>query len=163
MGSYRDKDRDRDDRPSWKEIDKRRDKSPHRKEKSEGRTSPKDQAWVKTAALKEAKAAFNKKLSPDAQKILDRIHALVGKEGFEEEVDLFIKKYGLPDDWRTLLVFLDHSDPDLFEKTASSMAETYKEQNMTDRRAFKTKLSILSNAAKSGRIQMLARKIRNRL
>ena len=163
MAPPKDYDWNGDDRLSWRERDKMKDKSSHRKGTASDRPSPKQQAGMRKAALKSAKGLFNKKLSPDAQKMLDAIHDQMGKDGFVEAVDRFIKNYGMPEDWRTLLVVLDHPDQTLFEKAASAMAERYRQQSMTDRRSFKTKLSILSNSAQSSAVRQIAAEIREKL
>lgn len=161
--SPRDQDWNDENRPSWREIDKNRGKSTHRKEEPTDKLPPKQQAWVKSAALKEAKGIFDKKLSPDAKKLLEQIRSLKGKEGYDSAVIKYLNKFGIPEKWRVLLDFLDVSDAEVFSQLAGSMVSEYKDQPMTDRRAFKTKLSILSNAAGSAKIQRLAAKFKKKL
>ena len=156
-------DYDRDNRPSWSEIDKRKDKSSHRDNEPKSKMSPKEQAWVKTAALKEASGLFDQKLSPTAKKLLDDIQKALGTEDFAKLINKYLNKYGLPGKWRHLLEFLDHPDPDVFLQITQTMAENYKSQPMVDRRSFKTKLSILSNTAKSAKIMRIAKKTKESL
>jgi len=160
----RDDERDRDDRPSWREIDKMREQSAHRKEKPEfTKASPKEQASIRKEALNQAGALFSKKLSPRAQKALDELLDLQGQPNFEEKAKAYVDRYGLPDQWRYLLLMLDVHDPELFEQALSMMQEIYKEQPISNRAALKSKLSILSMTAPNGRIQGIARRIKSKL
>jgi len=156
-------DYDRDSRPSWKEIDKRKDRSSHRADESKKGTSPKERAWIKKAALKEAKGLFDKKLSMEAKQLIDQIQKAGGADDFPILVNRYIDKFGMPGDWRHLMDFLDHPQPEPFSIILKTMAQNYKSQSMLDRRAFKTKLSILSNTAKNGKIQRLAKKTKDSL
>jgi hypothetical protein len=159
MPPYRDDENDREDRPSWSEIDKMRQSSSHRTEEKPEAKISKEQAWVKQAAQKEAESLFDMKLKPQAQALLTKILESQGQPDFPGMVDKFLKKYGMPIRWRALLAFLDHPDPEIFEQVILTMKELYPGQSMTDRRAFKTKLSILSNTTKSGQVRMLVVKV----
>lgn len=163
MAAPRDNDRDRDDRPSWSEIDKMRDKSPHRKEKSDEVLEAKERAAVKSMALKEAKSLFNGALSPNAKKAIDAIHKAKGKPAFAGLVDDFISAYGLPEDWGLLLVMLDHPDEEVFARIAGAMQEMYGDQSLSSRQGFKSKLSILSLTSSNSEIVALAGRIKGDL
>lgn len=135
-----------------------RDKSSHRKEKSAGRPSPKQPEWVKQAVLKQAKGLFDQKMSPEGKKLHDAIFQARGTDKFEEAVGCFIEKFGFPEDWRTLLLLLDHSDEEVFGLAVGRMVKVYKQQNISDRRSLKSKLSIVSNMSGNGKIRLSAKK-----
>ena len=155
--------RDRDDRPSWSEIDKNRNRKSYKpKQESEGQ-SKKEQAWVKQAALKQANAAFAGAGDPKQDAARKKIFKAEGTALLPAAVDSFIGEFGLPEDWRTLLVALDHPDPDTFKQLALKMLELYKDRKGPDQRAFKTKISILSMAGANSKIQSLAEAVKARI
>ena len=163
MSPPKNDDRDRDDRPSWSEIDKMRDKSPHRKEKSRDSSSVKEKAAVKAQALKQAQSLFNKTISPDAKKAVDEIFKAKGKKSFAKLVTDFIETFGLPDEWTFLLVMLEHPDETIFEQVAERMEQMYPDQKSSAKRSFKSQLSMLSMTSSNSEIGYLAGEIKNRL
>ena len=158
-----DKDWRSDDRPSWRERDKMRDKSSHRKGKSAGRGGAKQESYMRTAALKQAQGVFKKKLSPDAEKLLEQVRSAAGTDRFAELADQYLDENGMPEDWRTLTVFLDHPNEEVFREVVLKLQEMYPMQNFANKQAFKTKLSILSNSSSNKVIQNIAFSMKNQL
>jgi hypothetical protein len=155
--------RDRDDRPSWSEIDKNRNRSSHtREDRSEG-GSMRDQAWVKEAALKQAEAVFKGKSEPKQEKASRKMFESEGTAKLPEHIDAFIKEFGFPEDWRTLMLVLDHPDAEVFKKAALAMLEKFKDRPNPEKQAFKTKISLLSMAGATTKIQSLADAVLKRL
>lgn len=113
--------------------------------------------------MKEAKGLFDKKLSPDAKKLLEQMEKVHGTDQFDKAAGQFIEKFGFPEQWRTLLLLMDIKNPEIFEQAIDRMVAKYKEQNMTDRRSFKSKLSIVLNTANSTKIRMIAKKAQDNI
>ena len=154
------KDYDRDDRPSWREIDSKRDRSSHREEK---RDEPKMAGWAKQQLVKQAEQLFEKKMTPEAETLHKEVRKAHGTKTFDKLASEYLEKFGLPDDWRTLLLFLDHGNEEVFRQVILKMRDELPNQNMTDKRSFKTKLSILSNAASNPKIARMADQMKKQL
>jgi hypothetical protein len=94
----------------WKEIDQAR----VRGQKIERKKSAFEQRAEKKSS-REAKAQLEKlfkssPLSQEKQGRVDAIRALQGSAQFNQEIKKFIEENGLPKDWATLSLFLDHTD-----------------------------------------------------
>ena len=134
MADYRDKnDRDHYDRPSWSELDKRKNKSKHvtddkqgarqQRKISTGYSQYKDQldqlfdkgekaGMIKTVLeKKQGKKILDQAEAPERQKLLRAIREAAGERQAQERIDEFMKKFGeLPDDPEVLIQALLHSD-----------------------------------------------------
>ena len=94
-----------DDRPSWRERDKMRESSSHRRtEKPAFEGSKKQQAWGRSLALKKANEAFGKKKDPAQLAAEEELNQAKDTPGFAEVAQRFFDAYGLTDDWRVQLV-----------------------------------------------------------
>jgi len=126
MSPYDDEDREK---PSWREIDRRRDHSRHvtgEEKSSKERILRSD--WAKKQHLKEAEKFFQGKKGTAAYKTAyTALHEKYGTPLFQEAAKNFLEQFGLPDDWGTLLLLLDLPDP----------------KWVIDQRGFKGKLRVL--------------------
>ena len=76
-----------------------------------------------------------------AQNEIDRYH---GTDQFEGAVKNYLDQYGLPDDWRTLSLLLDYSDPEKVLEALHAMKVLYEARTPMEKQGFKAKLDILA-------------------
>jgi len=153
-----------DERPSWREIDKKRDKSRHydRQDKNQKKDSiegPKDR-W-KSGRVKDAlnRLFQGEKGTPEHDKLFNKIHSMYGSERFLPTVQKYIEKYGLPDDVSTLLLFLDTSDDEISLRTIEKFKELYGSLSARQKEDVKRKLSIAALTHASDEVRTRAEEI----
>jgi hypothetical protein len=153
-----DSDDDEHERPNWREIDRRRDRSRH---SSGERRSRKEQTlrstWAKQQYLKEADKLFQGvKGRKDHKAALDAIHRTYGTSRFAASVKKYLSAYGLPAEWGTLMLFLDYKDDRVVAETVEALKLLASERTAVEREGFKNKLEILTLTAPSTAIASLA-------
>ncbi len=147
MARYHDE--DEREKISWREIDRRRDRSPHapKEPPKEGARSRRSE-WVMKKYRKEADKLFmgkkGTKKHKKAQEDIDRLH---GTDRFDEAVKAYLDHYGLPDDWHTLSLLLDYSDPEKVLEAIQAMKPLYQGRSAMEKQGFKAKLDILAMTA----------------
>ena len=154
---------DMEDKPSWSERDKRKDRSQHvSRDKPEfsGKPSVK-QEWAKKQYLKDIEKLFSgKKEETEEQKNARKnLSYLYGSSKFNNLVVDYVKKYGLPNDWGTLILILDHRDKKIVMKTLTTLRETIDESSTAEREGFKSKVKILAMTAEDSALQELAEEL----
>ena len=139
-------DGDEREKISWREIDRRKDRSPYAPKET-----PKDQVrsrrseWVMKKYRKEADKLFmGKKGTKKHQKAHNDIDRCYGTEQFETAVKTYLDQYGLPDDWSTLLLLLDYSDSEKVLQALASMKDLYETRNPIEKQGIKAKVDILA-------------------
>ena len=107
-------DEDEREKISWREIDRRKDRSPYAPKET-----PKDQErsrrseWVMRKYRKEADKLFmGKKGTKKHQKARDDIDRYHGTDQFETAAKTYLDQYGLPDDLGNLSPFFGYLDPE---------------------------------------------------
>jgi len=135
-------DEDEREKLSWREIDRRRDRSPHApKEAPREPLRSRRSEWVMKRYRKEADKLFmGKKGTKKHQKAHNDIDRYHGTDQFETAVKNYIDQYGLPEDWSTLSLLLDYSDS---EKVLQALAA----MNPIEKQGFKAKVDILAMTA----------------
>ena len=99
------------DRPSWREIDRLRDRSRHGRQEPKPPASQKQQEKIRQEALKQAEALFaGKQQRPEYKKALAKLEDQRATPQFLAAAENFLHDYGLPEDWRGLMLFLDYPD-----------------------------------------------------
>jgi hypothetical protein len=144
--------RDEDEREqiSWREIDRRKDRSPYapKEEKPEGQKRSRRSEWMMKRYRKEAEKLFmGKKGTKKHQKALSDIDRYHGTDQFESTVKAYIDEYGLPDDWSTLSLLLDYSSAEKVIEAMNLMKNLYETRTPIEKRGFKAKLDILAMTA----------------
>ncbi len=143
---------DDDDREklSWREIDKMRDHSRHVSgEPKSFRDRSLRSEWAKKQHLKEAEKFFlGKKGTDEYKKTYTALHAKYGTPGFEEVAKKFIREFGPPDDWGTLILLLDAKDAALAKEALAPLKELYGKRSPIEQKGLKGKLRILVMTAK---------------
>jgi len=168
------------DRPSWRDLDRKRDQSAHRRDERPGRgRSPRVESA--TAAYKRKLDAFfdqgvvpehlKDKLPAGAdegpgprQVLLRDIRDAKTARALEKAVDTLRRDFGLPDDMEILLRVLEHSkDPVLLE--ALELIEAYIEsgQQVPRKQRFVQRLKGLEFSSFDPRVQRKAVALASRL
>jgi hypothetical protein len=162
MGDY-----DDDERPDWRELDRRRDRSTFygRQEKGAGkkREAPKDR-WQQ-GRVKDALSRLFKgeKGTPEHDKLFARLHNAYGSEAFAKQAERYMAKYGLPDDGPTLILFLDLKDADVCSATLDRLRELYASLPPRQKEDAKRKISIAAMAHKIKEVRIKAQEVMEEL
>jgi len=137
---------DDDERPSWREIDKRRDGSSHvRREEKQKREAGAADRW-NTGRHKKAleKLFMGEKGTLEHEKLYNKIHKSYGSSTFLSNVQKYVDTYGTPDDTSTLLLLLDSKDVRIMMLTMERLREVYRAVTAREKEDIRRKLSILS-------------------
>lgn len=140
---------DYDDKPSWSEIDKRRDRSAHvSDDPAAARPKSPKKEWAQKMYLKEIENLFKgKKATKEHSMAIETIHARAGTKKFNTEVKKYIKEYGMPDDWSTLFLLLDYKDIKIVKQAITQLKSLVNEQPLGIQEGFKSKLNIMAMTA----------------
>ncbi|HEX9883366.1 MAG TPA: hypothetical protein VGA79_05325 [Desulfobaccales bacterium] len=136
---------DERERPSWREIDQRRDGSRHRQPARKPRV-PKTQAeWVRKQALAQAEALFKgKRARPEYQAALRQLEACHGTKKFPQCARKFLEEYGLPEEWGALTRLLDYPEPGTVASVLEAMAAQLGGRSRVEQQGFKGRLKVLA-------------------
>ena len=154
---------DRDDKPSWSEIDKLKDRSKHAS--LEKREVKKQQTvreeWAKKQYMKEIEKLFSgeKEETEEQKKAGQVIVQRYGSSKFNSAVEQYVKKYDMPHDWGTLMLMLDHRNVAIVKKTLESLRKRVHEGSDAEQEGFKSKVKIIAMTAENEELQGLAEEI----
>ena len=151
-----------DDRPDWREIDRKREKSRfygrQEKKSEEGvpRDVPKDR--YQSGRVKEAldRLFMGKKGTIEHDRAFKKVHQSYGSEVFLKNVTKYIEKFGLPDDAPTLLVMLDTGDQAVTLNVMEKISGIYGWFSQREKDDVLRKFSIMAMSGKSKEIRMRA-------
>jgi hypothetical protein len=118
-----DDDRERE-RPSWREMDARRERSRHTREEPRGPRTPKARAESQAAKQTYLKKLDEKLFSgkgSEAAKDADAVREARGTRGFSASCEAYVEKHGFPASADLLLLFLEHSDEDVVLKAIDAL------------------------------------------
>jgi hypothetical protein len=137
---------------SWREIDKLKDQSGFSKirkklERSE-RSPVKENNKTKEKYLKELEKLFVDKEELEKQNFIENLHKSYGTKNFKKLAKEFFEKYGIPDDWRTLLLFLDLDDRKLVLSALEKLKEDFPNRNISEKQGILSKLKTLALTSK---------------
>ncbi len=143
-------DEDEREEISWKEIDRRKDRSPYApKEMPQDRERSQRSQWMKKHYRKEVDKLFmGKKGTKKHQKARGDIDRYHGTNQFEGAVKTYLDQYGLPDDWSTLSLLLDYSDAEKVLQALIAMKNLYEARTPMEKQGFKAKVDILAMTAR---------------
>jgi hypothetical protein len=154
-------DYDDDNKPDWREIDRRREKSGFygRQEKGEKKERPKDR-W-QAGRVKNAldRLFMGEKGTVEHDKMFGKLHASYGSGTFLKHVTAYIDKYGLPDDSATLLLILDTKDEKIILDALGKLQELYGSLASRQKDDVKRKISILAMADRSREVRKKATEV----
>jgi hypothetical protein len=147
------------ERPSWREIDQRRDGSRHRAKAPP--PAPKAQAEsIRKQALAQAEALFRgKRTRPEYQTDLKKLEAGHGSKRFPALAKKFLEDYGLPEEWGALTRFLDYDDPAAVISVLQAMAGQVERRTRVEKQGFKGRLQVLTLTSPSLEIRRVAEEI----
>ena len=150
-----------DERPDWRELDRRRDRSRQygRQDKEAKKELPKDR-W-NVARRKEAldRLFMGEKGTAEHDKVFNKIHKSYGTPSFLVNVKKYVEKYGTPDDISTLLLILDTKDKEVVFGALDKIGEVFQSLSLRQKEDAKRKLSILRLTDKSEEVKEKADEI----
>ncbi len=154
MSDRDEEDRERE-RPSWREIDQRKDRSSHVSKGPRPTRGKKDKdEWLRKMALKEANKHFRgKQATPAHEKAVDALLEHFGSRKFHTLAKQYLDEYGLPSQWGTQFLFLDYEDPKVVIELLKKMAAAYPVRSLRDQQALLSKLRTLKAIAEDGEVQ----------
>ncbi len=145
---------------SWREIDRMRDRGGADRNTKSSLEKALEDPRFKARYLQEAERLFmGAKGRSEHDKDLQAIHDAFGTPQFHEQVKSYIEKYGLPEDWRTLILLLDLDDPKLVQESIERLAEMAPNKGPVERKGFLGKLKFLAMTADDPEVQELAEEI----
>jgi len=135
-----------EDRPSWREIDRRKDRSSHvSRNRSERRGKSPQSSWLQKQYRKEAEKLFMGKKGSDKHRADHRaIYESHGSAQFAGAVKIYLEEYGLPDDWSTLSLLLDCEESAVVQETIGALKVQYPARTALEKQGFRSKLEILA-------------------
>jgi hypothetical protein len=158
MSPRRDDDDDRE-RPSWREIDQRRDGSRHRAP-VKPRVPKKQAEKIRLQALAQAEALFKgKRARPEYQADLKKLEASHGTKRFAALAKKFLENYDLPEEWGALTRLLDYPDPAVVVKVLRAMSEQLEKRSRVEKQGFKGRLQVLALTGTDADIRGVAEEI----
>jgi hypothetical protein len=151
---------DDDERPSWREIDKKRDRSSHvkvEKREKDGRAADRWNTGRHKQALE--KLFKGDKGTLEHEKLYNKIHKAYGTPSFVVTVQKYLEKYGAPDDTSTLLLLLDSKDAEIMLLTMDKLQQIYGQVSVREKEDTRRKLSILALTDRSPDVKEKAAEI----
>jgi hypothetical protein len=154
------KEYDNDERPSWRDIDKKRDRSSHVGREKQELKEPAADRW-NTGRHKKAleRLLMGDKGTPEHEKLYKKIHKSYGAPAFPESVRTYVEKYGPPDDVSTLLLSLDTRDVPLTLLIMEKLEQVYAKASNREKEDVRRKLSIISLTDRSPEVKERASEI----
>lgn len=139
-------------RKSWREIDQIRDRGGTSGKRRDDRSSLEkalENPRLREKYLKEAGRLFmGVKGGADHQKDLKSVHDAYGTPKFDGAVLHYLERYGLPDDWASLMLFLDFKGAsETVCKAIDALTVLAKGKGLVERQGLKGKLRVLSLSA----------------
>jgi len=158
MAPKRDKDDDRD-RPSWREIDQRRDR-PGRREKAAPRLPQKQAEQVRQLALRQAEALFQgKRGRPAYQAALKDLEGAHGTKKFASVAQKFLSEYGLPAEWGPLHLLLDYPEVAVVLEVLTALAGQVGSRSRVEQQGFGGRLRVLALTSREEEVRQRAEEL----
>jgi hypothetical protein len=138
------RDDDERERPSWREIDQRRDGTRHRRP-AQPRVPKKQAEMIRQQALAQAEALFKgKRGRPEYQAALKQLETAHGSKRFPALAKKFLEEYGLPEEWGALTRFLDYPDAGVVAEVLRAMGAQVAQRSRLEKQGFKGRLQVLA-------------------
>jgi hypothetical protein len=157
--------RDDDDRerPSWGEIDQRRDGTRQRGPAAP-RVTKTQSELIRKQALAQAEALFKgKRARPEYQTDLRKLEASHGSKKFPVLAKKFLEEYGLPEEWGALTRFLDYGEPVAVAEVLRAMAAQADKRSRVEKQGFKGRLQVLALTSPHAEVRRIAQEILDHL
>jgi len=137
-------DRDRDDRPSWRDIDRKRDSSRHtdQNKPANGQTRSSDR-YYKAALEKAMKKRLEDVFAdPKRDGLAKQIREAETGAERKEAAQKYLDEYDLPHDFETLLSLAEVKDDAIFARVMPALAEQWAEQPSSRRKVARQTLQM---------------------
>ena len=149
-----------DERPSWREIDKRRDGSSHVRRKAGKKTEGGGDRWNEGRRKEALERLFKgDKGTLEHEKFYNKIHKTYGTSTFLPTVQKYVEKFGPPDDASTLLLVLDAKDVKIVMLAMEKLLQIYGGVSTREKEDIRRKLSIVALTDRSVEIKERAAEI----
>jgi hypothetical protein len=150
--SWDDRDDDRE-RPSWREIDQRRDRPDRRREPKTPRVPKKQAEIVRLLALRQAEALFQgKRGRPEYQKALKELEGAHGTKKFAGVAKKFVTEYGLPAEWGAL----NHPEGAVVMEVLAAMGAQWEGRSRVEQQGFGGRLRVLALTSRDQEVRRRA-------
>jgi hypothetical protein len=147
------------ERPSWREIDQRRDRQQPGAPKKP-RLPKKEAEKVRLEALRQAEALFKgKRGRPEYRAALRELETLHGTKKFVDFVKIFLQEYGLPEEWGALTRLLDYPEGGVVAEVLGAMAGQFGSRSRVEQQGFKGRLQVLALTSPSPEVRYRAEEI----
>jgi len=155
MNSYDDDERER---PSWRDLDRKKDRSKHVSgDRPAFRPKSAKAQWAQKQYLKEVENLFKgKKASKDHTIAHEEIHKYAGTNKFNTTVKKYLAEYDLPDDWSTLFLLLDYKELKVVKRVIDVLKEKAQEEPLNIKEGFKSKLRIIAMTTSDSELKEIA-------
>ncbi len=151
---------DERERPSWREIDQRRDRSGGARPRREPRLPKKQSEMIRLTALAQAEALFQgKRAKPEYQKDLRELESSHGTKRFASCAKRFLEEYGLPGEWGALTRLLEYPDPLVVQEVLGAMASQVESRSRVEQQGFKGRLQVLALTGQHAEVRRTAEEI----
>jgi len=154
MGDYFD---DFREKPSWRDRDRRKDRSRH---VAQGEPGGQGSSWTRKEILRKADRLFRpnrpKKLPAEQQQALNEVHRTAGSKKFAAAAAHYLSQYGLPGDWSTLMLLMEDDEPERVIPVIEALKKLYPAQGLEEQRGFRSKLNIIAMTTKDDDIRLCA-------
>jgi hypothetical protein len=155
---HQDDDRDRE-RPSWREIDSRRDR-PGRRTRREPRPPKKQAERLRQLALRQAEALFQgKRGQPEYLAAVKELEQAHGSKKFAAVARKFLAEYGLPEEWGTLNLLLDYPEGAVVVEVLRGMAAQVEGRSRVERQGFEARLRVLGLTSRDEEVRRQAEEL----
>jgi len=157
--SWDDREDDRE-RPSWREIDQRRDRAGERREPAAPRLPKKQAEKVRQFALRQAEALFQgKRARPEYQKALKELEGAHGTKKFAGVAKKFLADYGLPAEWGALNLLLDYPEAAVVLEVLTAMSGAWSGRSRVEQQGFGGRLRVLALTSRDQEVRRLAEEL----
>jgi hypothetical protein len=154
------RDDDERERPSWREIDQRRDRAGGQRAPRQPKVPKKQAEKLRLQALAQAEALFKgKRARPEYQTDLRKLEERHGTKQFAVYAKKFLEEYGLPEEWGALTRLLDYPDPAVMQEVLQTMAAQLGSRSRVEQQGFKGRLQVLALTSPYGEVRRCAEEI----
>jgi hypothetical protein len=155
---HQDDDQERE-RPSWREIDSRRDR-PGRREPRRPRPPKKQAERLRQLALRQAEALFQgKRGQPEYLAAVQELEKAHGSKKFPGVARKFLAEYGLPEEWGTLNLLLDYPDSAVVLEVLRGMAAQVEGRSRVERQGFEGRVRVLALTSRDEAVRRQAEEL----
>ena len=148
------------EKPNWRDIDRMRDRSRHSSRDRDETSGAFRSKKAKEEYLRAADKLFSgKKDAEVVDRDADELHAVYGTPKFKAAVECYLERFGLPKDWRTLLLLLEYDDSKTVGEVLETMRELYDQRSPEEKEDFRRAVRLLAMTARDHDLRDAAEEI----